>query len=105
MADRTLRWSPEGQEDFNEILKFYRERNGNSDYGNKLAVQIKAALDNVVLFPYLGQKRGRSGFRYVIVYPFQVFYYVTKTEIVVSAVWDSRRDPKALKKYLRRLDS
>ena len=97
MAGRTLTWSPEAEEDVKNILAFYLERNGNSEYSDKLAKQIKAALDNVVSNPYLGQKYGSRGFRFVVVKPFQVFYRVTKTEIRVSAVWDGRRDLKTLK--------
>jgi plasmid stabilization system protein ParE len=102
MAGRTLIWSPETQADLKEILAFYQERNGNSEYGDRLLCDFHEKMNYVVANPYLGQKWGRRGFRYVIVNPFQLFYRVTKTEIRVSLVWDSRRNPKALRKYLRR---
>jgi len=97
MAGRTLRWTPEADEDLDKILAFYRERNGNSEYGDKLVKKFGKVLNNVLFSPYLGQRRGKRGSRFVIVYPFQLFYRVTKTEIIVTAVWDGRRDPKTLK--------
>jgi len=99
MASRTLRWTPEADEDLEKILAFYLERNGNSKYGDMLVKRFRKVLNNVVFSPYLGQRRGKRGLRYVIVKPFQLFYRVTKTEIIVTAVWDGRRDTKTLKLY------
>jgi len=97
MAGRTLRWSSKAKSHLKDILAFYQERNGNSEYGDKLVDQIENILNNVVFQPYLGERWTKRGFRFVVVTPFQLFYRVTKTEIIVTAVWDGRRDPKTLK--------
>ena len=86
MVSRTLRWSPEAQENFNEILAFYQERNGNSAYGDELSNRIEKALEYLIFNPYSGERARQRGFRFVIVKPFQLFYRVTKTEIIVAAV-------------------
>jgi len=103
MVKRTLIWSDPAKADLAAILDFYYHRNGNSDYGNRLLREFRERLNYVVDNPYLGEKWKRSAFRYVIVSPFQLFYRVTKTEIIVSTVWDSRRDPRTLNKHLRRV--
>ena len=90
-------WSARAQAEVAAIFDFYDLRNGNSDYSNQLMHDFQERMNHVVTNPYLGEKVRQRGFRYVIVKPFQLFYYVTKTEIVVSTVWDSRRDPKTLK--------
>ena len=105
MVKRTLIWSDPAKADLAAILDFYYHRNGNSNYGNQLLREFRDRLNYVVDNPYLGEKWKRSAFRYVIVSPFQLFYRVTKTEIIVSTVWDSRRDPRTLNKHLRRTDS
>ncbi len=105
MAERTLNWTNHAKADVVAILEFYYHRNGNSDYGNRLVREFQERMDGVVTNPYLGEKWKRSGFRYVVVSPFQLFYRVTKTEIIVSMVWDSRRDSRTLNKHLRRTDS
>lgn len=97
MVGRTLTWSPEAEIHLNEILTFYQDRNGNSDYGDNLLYRIESVLSSIVAQPYWGEQARQRGFRFVVVTPFQLFYYVTKTEIVVAAVWDGRRDPKTLK--------
>ena len=97
MVNRTLRWSFRAENNLNEILAFYMKRNGSSVYGDKLKVRITKVLNGIVSNPYSGQKHGKRGFRFVVVKPFQIFYRVTKTEIRISVVWDTRRDPKTLK--------
>jgi toxin YoeB len=97
MDKRTLIWSDPAKADLAAILDFYYRRNGNSEYSNKLIRDFHERLSDVIDGPYSGQRWKKSRFRFLIVYPFQLFYYVTKTEVVVVAVWDARRDPKTLK--------
>ena len=92
-----MRWSPKAEDNLKDILAFYQERNGNSEYGDQLVDRIEGILDHVVSQPYLGEKWKKRGFRFVVVKPFQLFYYVTKTEIVIASIWDARRDPRTLK--------
>jgi plasmid stabilization system protein ParE len=94
---KTLNWSDRAKANVDAITDFYDLRNGNPDYGNRLIRKFQERMASVVTNPYLGQKWGKKRFRYVIVKPFQLFYRITKTEIIVAAVWDSRRDPKTLK--------
>ena len=94
---RTLNWSAQAQTDTNAIFDFYNQRNGNTDYSDQLLREFQERMSYVVDNPYLGERWTKRGFRFVVVTPFQLFYYVTKTEIVVASVWDGRRDPKTLK--------
>ena len=94
---RALIWSEPAQVDIAAIIEYYNHRNGNSDYSERMTRQFRERMNYVVTDPYSGEKWKNKGFRFVIVYPFQLFYYVTKTEIVVASVWDGRRDPKTLK--------
>ena len=97
MVGRTLRWSKRAENSLTKILAYYRDRNESSEYSDKLSREIHNALERVVANPYMGHRQGKGDFRFVIVYPFQVFYRVTKKEIRVSLVWDARRNPDTLK--------
>jgi len=97
MAGRTLRWTLKAEDELLEILAYYRVRNDNSEYGDKLVLKFHERMGYVVANPYSGQPAPKKGFRYVIVYPFQLFYYVAKKEVVVASVWDARRNPDTLK--------
>ena len=94
---RTLIWSEQAQAEVATISDFYDKRNGNSDYSNRLWREFQKRMGYVVDNPHSGARARQRGFRVVNVKPFQLFYYVTKTEIVVAKVWDARRDPKTLK--------
>ena len=94
---KTLNWSLRAKAEIAAITEFYDDRNGNSDYSNRLWLDFQERMDYVATNPCSGEKARQRGFRFVVVYPFQLFYYVTKTEIVVASVWDGRRDPKTLK--------
>jgi len=94
---KTLIWSDRANAEIAAIADFYDHRNGNSDYSERLWFEFQQRMSYVVDNPYSGEKWKTRGFRFVVVNPFQLFYYVTKTEIVVASVWDARRDPKTLK--------
>ena len=93
---KTLNWSEQAKADVAAIADFYNRRNGSPAYSNRLNRKFQERMNLVVANPYSGQ-RWTDDFRYVIVKPFQLFYYVTKTEVIVAAVWDARRDPDTLK--------
>ena len=93
---RTLIWSEPAQINIDDIVDYYNRRNGSPTYSNRLTLEFRERMNMVVANPYSGQ-RWMDDFRYVIVKPFQLFYYVTKTEVIVAAVWDARRDPDTLK--------
>ena len=97
MDTRTLVWSVQAQADAAAIFEFYNHQNGNSDYSDRLLFEFDKRMNYVVDGPYSGWRAKQKGFRYVLVYPFQLFYYVTKKEVVVAKVWDARRDPDTLK--------
>ncbi len=94
-TERTLSWSVQAQTDVAAIIDFYNERNGNSVYSRQLTTEFQAKMDRVVANPYSGEVM-KKGIRFVVAMPYQLFYRVTKTEIIVVAVWDGRRDPKTL---------
>ena len=85
-----------------EILKYWIERNGTTLYAEKLikliAEQISVIHKNSYTFksvnfpetcvPALGH--------------FSIFYKITKTNIIITAFWDNRQNPKKLLSALRK---
>ncbi len=53
-------------------------------------------MERIVTYPELGEIK-QNDIRSIIVKPYQLFYQVTKTEIIVITVWDGRRNPEDLK--------
>jgi len=94
---KTLIWSDRAKAEIAAISDYYNNQNGSTDYADRLWLEFQERMSCVVDGPYSGWKAKQKGFRYAIVYPFQLFYYVTKKEVVVAKVWDARRDPDTLK--------
>ena len=97
MPERKLIWSPQAFEDMEKILAYFEERNGSSEYGNKLLQKIEKRLKHYLLWPQWGQRDGKSRRRFFVCENYSVYYRFTKTVFEVIKVWDGRRDPKTLK--------
>lgn len=100
MAKKRIVWSKEARSDFKATLEFYNKRNGSSTYSQKLANQIFTAIEKLQINNYLGIKTSDIEIRVLIKGTFYIFYELKEEEILVLIIWDSRRDPDELKKYL-----
>ncbi len=96
MAEKKLDWSDRATEDVEAIRNFFDHRNGSAAYSDLLLDKFDAALKRVAKFHELGEIK-HNAIRSIIVKPYQLFYRVTKTEIIVLSVWDGRRNPEDLK--------
>lgn len=54
MARIKIEWSIEAKEDLIDILQFYIDRNGNSNYSKKLYVKINKNIKLLSNNPFLG---------------------------------------------------
>jgi plasmid stabilization system protein ParE len=100
MAKKRIVWSKEARLDFKATLEFYNERNGSNTYSRKLADQIFNIIEKLQSNNFLGIKTSDAEVRVLIKGTFSIFYEVKEEEILVLIIWDSRRNPDELKKYL-----
>jgi len=100
MAKKRIVWSKEARLDFKATLEFYNERNGSNTYSRKLAGQIFNIIEKLQTNNFLGIKTSDSEVRVLIKGTFSIFYELKEEEILVLVIWDSRRNPDELKKYL-----
>ncbi|RDV14610.1 type II toxin-antitoxin system RelE/ParE family toxin [Pontibacter diazotrophicus] len=100
MAKKRIVWSKEARADFKATLEFYNERNGSSTYSRKLANQVFKATENLQTNNHLGISTSDPDVRVLIKDTFSIFYELKGEIILVLIIWDSRRNPDELKKYL-----
>ena len=100
MAKKRIVWSKEARLDFKATLEFYNDRNGSNTYSRKLADQIFNSIEQLQTNNFLGIKTSDLDVRVLIKGSFSIFYELKEEEIVVLVIWDSRRNPDELKKYL-----
>lgn len=96
---RTILWNEDAKKDLVKIISFYNKRNGNSKYSTKLVSVIKSSLELLKTSPYLGVKvANKKNYRVLIIKEFKIFYKVTKLNIEIVLIWDSRQNPNKLPK-------
>lgn len=91
-----VNWSPLAQQKRKNILKYWKERNGNSTYSIKLNSLFKEATRQLAKFPHIGRPSDVEGVRIKIVRDYLLFYEETESSIEILTVWDSRQDPDEL---------
>ncbi len=99
MAQR-ITWSKEAQEDFLATLAFYAERNGSKEYSEKLAGEIQEAVERLKDYPELGRPVRDESVRVIRKGNYQIYYELRQDELVILVVWNVRRNPEELQKYL-----
>ena len=100
MAQRRIVWSKEAQGDFLATLCFYAERNGSKTYSKKLAGEVQEAIEKLREHPFLGRPTNNDTVRILIKGKYQIYYELNQEDIVILVVWDMRRNPNELKKYV-----
>lgn len=97
-----IRFLPEADTDLAEARVWYGLQRDGLDI--KLMQRIDETLQRISVaprrFPLIHRHLRRAIVRQ---FPFAIFYDVTKNEIVVFAVFHSRRDPKQLTSRLKRI--
>jgi plasmid stabilization system protein ParE len=100
MAKRRLTWSMQVKREINEIVSFFRRRNGNNVYGKKLRFAFLQASKMIEKFNEIGtrQRLKNRHVRYVIIEgTYQLFYEIAENQIIIFKIWDVRRNPDDLK--------
>jgi len=94
MVKFKIEWSTPARSDLIEILEFYINRNGSVSYSKKLNSKIKKSLILISKNPYLGIKTDFKNVRALITGDYQIIYEIAEDVILVSMIWDSRRNPE-----------
>ena len=86
-------WTTEARNQWNEILRFYIERNGSQAYSRRLKKKMDEVTRAICIDPEWGQQSAVPNVRWRLVEYFIVYYTVESDRILVLSVWDARRDP------------
>jgi toxin YoeB len=87
-------WTFTARDERREILRFYRERNGNSKYSKELARRFDAYMALVAEEELLGKRTDMGNVRCLFVLDYSLFYTIKNEQVIVLSLWDNRRDPE-----------
>lgn len=101
MAERVVVWTKTAIKQRRNILAYWTRRNGSSLYAEKLilitANKIKFILEN----PEASQLTSFPDTHITAISHFSIYYKTTDTNIIITAFWDNRQDPKKLLELLK----
>jgi plasmid stabilization system protein ParE len=93
MAKYKIDWSIEARMDLIDILEYYNKRNKSSLYSKKLNSKINRSTKLITKNPLIGLQSEIESVRALITGDYQIIYELTDNLILITMIWDCRRDP------------
>lgn len=84
------------------ILSFWIEKNQSIEYAEKLVSQIWERIDHLSTYPQSAKQSDFKNTRISILGHFSILYQVRNNQLIITAIWDNRDDPKKLNRILKR---
>jgi plasmid stabilization system protein ParE len=94
MAKYKVEWSIEARLDLLDVLNFYIVRNKSAVYSKKLNSKINNSIKLISKHPLIGVQSDIESVRALITGDYQIIYEILDKTIVISMIWDCRRDPE-----------
>lgn len=94
MAEKSIIWSERAISELKQTLKFYTERNGNTDYSFKILDKIESLLETLKNNEFIGRLTNNKKTRVIVLDAYLLFYEVHREQIEILSFWDNRQNPK-----------
>lgn len=101
MARRNVVWTKTADIQFVGILEYWVKKNKSNSYSKKLVKLVSERTNQISEQPFLYKLTDFKDVRVASIGNFSIYYKVTKEQIIISAFWDNRQNPKRLLKILR----
>lgn len=100
MVKRKIIWSNQAQIDRIGILNYWAERTYSKEYSIKLNRILINSIELISKMPEIGIRHTRTKTRIKIIKHYYIVYLFDENELKIISIWDSRQDPKTLRKKL-----
>ncbi|WP_127845692.1 type II toxin-antitoxin system RelE/ParE family toxin [Psychroflexus aestuariivivens] len=100
MAKRNIRWTRTADIQYVGILEYWVKRNKSATYSKKLIKTVSERTKQISETPLIYKKTDFKGTRVASLRNYSIFYKVSEQEIIITAFWDNRQNPKKLLKIL-----
>lgn len=102
MAKRIVVWTETASKQRREILRYWTVRNGSTTYAKKLIKLIKERLEIILEQPEAFKLTTYPETRESAMGNFSIYYKITETQLIVTAFWDNRQNPKTILELLKK---
>ncbi|WP_405368872.1 type II toxin-antitoxin system RelE/ParE family toxin [Nonlabens sp. Asnod2-A12] len=100
MAKRNVIWTRTADIQFVGILKYWVERNKSNTYSKKLIELVSERTTQIAEEPLIYKETDFKDTRVASLGNFSIYYKFNDKEIIITAFWDNRQNPKKLLKIL-----
>ena len=100
MAKRNVIWTRTADLQFVGILEYWVKRNKSNSYSKKLVRLVSKRTSQISKNPFIYKPTDFKDIRVASLGNFSICYKITDEQIIVTAFWDNRQDPKKLLKIL-----
>lgn len=101
MAKRNVIWTRTADLQFVGILEYWVKKNKSATYSKKLIRLVSERTRQIAKKPFIYKPTDFEDIRVASLGNFSIYYKVTDEQIIISAFWDNRQDPKKLLKILQ----
>jgi plasmid stabilization system protein ParE len=101
MAKWTVKWTRTADIQFVGILDYWVKRTKSTAYSKKLINLVSEKTLEIAKSPFLYKFTDFKDTRVALVGNFSIYYKVEDQEIIITAFWDNRQDPKRLIEALK----
>ncbi len=96
MAKLFVRWTETAARERKEILKHWTKRNGSATFAKKLIRLVSRRIAMIQKHPESFKAVDFPNTRESAMGHFSIFYQVRNRQLIITAFWDNRQDPKKL---------
>lgn len=100
MAKRAIKWTRTADIQYVGILEYWVKRNKSATYSKKLIKIVAERTKQIADTPFIYKKADFKDTRVASLGNFSIFYNVSDEEILITAFWDNRQNPKKLLQIL-----
>ncbi len=101
MAKRNVIWTRTADIQFVGILEYWVKRNKSNSYSKKLLKLVSERTNQIAEKPLIYKATDFKDTRVASLGNFSIYYKFNNTEIIITAFWDNRQNPKKLLKILK----
>jgi len=102
MVKRTVVWTETAARQRREVLKYWTKRNGTTTYAEKLIKVTTSQMQVILSHPESFKATTFTDTRESAIGHFSIYYKLTKNQLIITAFWDNRQDPKTLLEIIKR---
>ncbi len=101
MAKRNIVWTRTADLQFVGVIEYWVIRNKSNTYSKKLLRLVTERTLQISEKPFIYKSTDFKDVRVASLRNFSIYYKVTDEQIIITAFWDNRQDPKKLLKILQ----